>query len=426
MKSEKLKVSSFAEVITGGTPSTSVKEYWDNGTIPWLNSGELNKGIITDASNFITEAGLKSSSTRMMPPETVLIALTGATTGLTALLKIDACANQSVTGILPSKKHDSKYLFYFFKTQRSQILKKAWGGAQPHINQRYIKDYIVPLPPLEDQIRIANILSKAEALISQRKESLRLLDELLKSTFLEMFGDPVRNEKDWDEYKLNEIAKVKIGPFGSLLHFEDYIENGTPLVNPTHIVDGKIKVDRTLTVSDQKMTELTSYKMKIGDIVLGRRGEIGRCAIVTKNEDGFLCGTGSIFLTPSSKLNSTFLHYFISSSQIKKTLESVAKGVTMKNLNSGNLENLNVPLPISKLQTQFAHIVEKTEALKVHYQTSLQELENLYGSLSQRAFSSAGASAQAGKGELGFREGELAMAAEPKAVYSRPVKILKN
>src|ERR1035437_2955968 len=105
-----IKVSDFAEVITGGTPSTTVKEYWEGGTIPWLNSGELNKKYIYQSKNFITASGLKSSSTRLMPPETVLIALTGATTGLSALTKIEACANQSVTGILPSKNHNSDYL----------------------------------------------------------------------------------------------------------------------------------------------------------------------------------------------------------------------------------------------------------------------------------------------------------------------------
>jgi restriction endonuclease S subunit len=126
-----------------------------------------------------------------MPPNTVLIALTGATCGLSALSKIEACANQSVTGILPSKNHVPEYLFHYLRTQRQRILDKAWGNAQPHISQAFVKDFRVPLPSLPDQLHIANLLSKAENLIAQRKESIRLLDEFLKSTFLEMFGDPV-------------------------------------------------------------------------------------------------------------------------------------------------------------------------------------------------------------------------------------------
>src|SRR5690606_12346445 len=172
---------------------------------PWLNSGELNKGYIYNAENFITEAGLKNSSTKMMPANTVLIALTGATCGLSAITKIEACANQSVTGILPSNNHIPEYLFHYLRTQRQRILDKAWGNAQPHISQAFVKDFKVPLPPLPDQLHIANILSKAENLIAQRKESIRLLDEFLKSTFLEMFGDPVRNEKGWDVTSLSEF-----------------------------------------------------------------------------------------------------------------------------------------------------------------------------------------------------------------------------
>lgn len=380
------KISDFAEVITGGTPSTTKKEYWDGGNIPWLNSGELNKKYIYESKNFITELGLKNSSTRLMPPDTVLIALTGATCGLSALSKIEACANQSVTGILPSKSHVPEYLFHFLRTQRQRILDKAWGNAQPHISQAFVKDFRVPLPPLPDQLHIAILLSKAENLIAQRKESIRLLDEFLKSTFLEMFGDAVKNERKWNKLELKNYAKVRIGPFGSLLHREDYVQNGIPLVNPSHIGEGKISIDPELTISKEKMKELSAYVMNKGDVVLGRRGEIGRCAVVTNNEDGYLCGTGSIFIRPTEKLNPIFLYNIISSASMRKVLENSAKGITMKNLNSGIIENLKIPVPPIELQTQFAQIVEKTETLKSQYQQSLQELENLYGSLSQKAF----------------------------------------
>jgi type I restriction enzyme S subunit len=140
------KISDFAEVITGGTPSTTKNEYWEGGDIPWLNSGELNKKYIYESKNFITELGLKNSSTRLMPPDTVLIALTGATCGLSALSKLEACANQSVTGILPSKSHIPEYLFHFLRTQRQRILDKAWGNAQPHISQAFVKDFVVQFP----------------------------------------------------------------------------------------------------------------------------------------------------------------------------------------------------------------------------------------------------------------------------------------
>ena len=179
-----------------------------------------------------------------------------------------------------------------------------------------------------------------------------------------MFGDPVRNEKKWNITELKRIAKVRIGPFGSLLHREDYVKNGVPLVNPSHISEGKIIIDKELTISKKKMIEVSAYVMHEGDVVLGRRGEIGRCAVITQKEDGYLCGTGSIFIRPTNNLQSIFLYKVISSVSMRRVLENSAKGITMKNLNSGIIEELKITFPPIETQTQFAQIVEKTEALK--------------------------------------------------------------
>lgn len=299
-------------------------------------------------------------------------------------------------------KHDD------FLRQKNKL---CTGAIQSAISNTGIEKILVPVPDYPIQLKIAKILKKVERLITQRQQSITLLDKFLKSTFLEMFGDPERNEKDWSKSELKAFTKVRIGPFGSLLHREDYVQNGVPLVNPTHISEGKIIIDTKLTISKDKMKDLSAYVMHEGDVVLGRRGEIGRCAVVTENEEGFLCGTGSIFIRPTKALNPIFLYNVISSSSIRKVLENSAKGITMKNLNSGIIENLKIPVPPLALQNKFAQIVEKTEVLKAQYQSSLQELENLYASLSQRAF----------KGELTLNKAEepALMAAEPEAGFGK-------
>src|ERR1035437_2169435 len=137
-----------------------------------------------------------------------------------------------------------------------------------------------------------------------------------------MFGDPVRNEKEWKKSELKGFAKIRIGPFGSLLHREDYVQNGVPLVNPSHISQGKIIIDIDLTISKEKMKDLSAYVMHKDDVVLGRRGEIGRCAVVTETEEGYLCGTGSIFIRPTKSLHPIFLYNIISSSSMRKVLEN--------------------------------------------------------------------------------------------------------
>ncbi len=298
-----------------------------------------------------------------------------------------AYLNQHIFKVVFDQKKVDKYYFRFALKQTIDSLTKfAHGSTMKHIVKGDFEKHKIPLPSLEDQQKIAYILSKAEALTQKRKETLQLLDEFLKSTFLDMFGDPVKNPKGWEKEKMKEFSKVRIGPFGSLLHSEDYIQGGVPLINPSHIKDGKIFTDSKLTVSKEKMKQLSAYIVKRGDIILGRRGEIGRCAAVTENEEGFLCGTGSIFIRIFKELNPIFLYSVISSSSIKRVLENDAKGITMKNLNSGNIESLKIPVPPLQLQTQFAKMVEKVKGIKQQQEASLKEIENLYQSLLQRAF----------------------------------------
>lgn len=383
---KQVKVSDFADVITGGTPSTTVDEYWDRGTIPWLNSGELNKKYIYDAKNFITEAGLKSSSTRLMPAETVLIALTGATCGLSALMKIEACANQSVTGILPSEQHSPDYLLHYLRTQRERILDKAWGNAQPHISQKFVKDMLIPLPPLPDQLHIANILTKAENLITQRKESIRLLDEFLKSTFLEMFGDPEKNPKNLPFTELEKLCSVIVDCPHSTPVKSKEITN-FPCIRTSELTNGFISWGSMQYLDEPEYIKRTQRLIpEEGDIVYGREGTYGE-AIRIPSTHKFSLGQRTMLFRPNyNKTNSIFLWAMVRSEFVYRQAKKKNSGSTVGHVNVKDIKQFRILNPPIKLQTQFAQIVEKTEALKTQYQQSLQELENLYGSLSQKAF----------------------------------------
>jgi len=281
-----------------------------------------------------------------------------------------------------------EYLLKFIKSPigLTNVKNKTRGSVRESLNYKTLSDIEIPLPTVVEQLKIATILGKVESLIRRRKESIDLLDEFLKSIFEDMFGDPAKNEKGWETSTLKNLAKIRIGPFGSLLHQEDYVTDGIPLVNPSHIISGKIVVDWDLTITAEKIRLLSAYVLEENDVILARRGEMGRCAVVTKKEAGYLCGTGSIFIRPEESLNSVFLHNIISSAPIRLFLGNSAKGSTMKNLNSGIVENLKIPFPPIKIQNEFAAIVEKTQTLKARFQSILNDLEELYASLSQRAF----------------------------------------
>ena len=220
----------------------------------------------------------------------------------------------------------------------------------------------IPLPDRDTQSKILKTMKQTTSVLYSRQQQLAKLDELIKARFVEMFGDPVNNLLHWKKVKLSELADIKIGPFGSLLHKEDYVTGGHPLVNPSHIIDGKIIVDNDLTLTDEKYSELVSYHLKKDDIVLGRRGEMGRCAVVDR--EGLLCGTGSLLLRPTGVVTADYIQKIISFPTFKKTIEDMAVGQTMPNLNVPIVSNFMIilpPLSVQKENYAFAAEVDKSK-----------------------------------------------------------------
>ena len=179
-----IKLSKVATIVTGGTPSTEKKEYWENGTIPWLQSGCCQDCYVYEASKFITRSGYDNSSTRMMPKDTILIALTGATAGKVGYLTFDACGNQSITGITPNKDYLPKFIYYYLKSIRKKIISDCIGGAQPHISQGYVKNIDIPIISIKQQEGIVECLNNIEKLKASNLLKLSQLDDLIKSRFI--------------------------------------------------------------------------------------------------------------------------------------------------------------------------------------------------------------------------------------------------
>lgn len=383
-------VAEFAEVVTGGTPSTTKPEYWD-GDVPWLNSGSLNEGVITTPSKYITQLGLDNSSAKLMPKDTVLVALTGATTGQVGFLAIEASANQSVTGILPSKEHYPKYLYFFLKAQRKKMLGDAFGGAQPHINQKYIKDFKIPLPPLNDQVRIARLLSNVEGLIAQRKQYLQQLDDLLKSVFLEMFGDPVRNEKGWDVDRVGRSIKVQ---GGFAFKSKDIASSGNiKLVKIANVHVEDLTWDDVSYVPDSFIERHKRFALQEGDLLIAltrpviKSLNVVKTATVRKKDLPCLLNQRvARFLIDQSQTNKRFFLQYCYTEFFRNTVEGLCPPGLQPNVSTNQIEEIPFFYPPIDLQNEFAAVAGKVEGIKSRYHQSLTDLETLYGALSQLAF----------------------------------------
>jgi len=296
-----------------------------------------------------------------------------------------AVLNQHIFKVVFDKAEVDKS---FFVHQVQNILEnaasEAHGATMKHLTKPVFDALPFYLPSLEKQREIASVLDKVTELIALRKEQLAKLDQLVKSRFVELFGDPVSNPHGYPKVPLSELAEIKIGPFGSLLHKEDYIANGHALVNPSHILAGKISVDDELTVSDEKFRELSAYHLQIGDVVMGRRGEMGRCAVV--QSDGLLCGTGSLLIRTKGDVTADYLQKIISFPAFKKTIEDMAVGQTMPNLNVPIVSRFQIIKPPIEVQKAYYTFVEQTDKSKLAIQQSLNKLELLKKSLMQEYF----------------------------------------
>ena len=167
--------------------------------------------------------------------------------------------------------------------------------------------------------------------------------------------------ESWKWVRLSELMNsMSTGPFGSMLHKSDYVSNGIPLVNPANIVNGAIIASEKMMVSGETAKRLEPYTLRAGMIILGRRGEMGRCAVVGKAEDGWLCGTGSFFMMPSSCIFVNYLSVFVTTPYAKGYLSGASVGTTMSNLNHKILNSMPVPLPPLAEQKR---IVDKLEEI---------------------------------------------------------------
>ena len=277
-----------------------------------------------------------------------------------------------------------EYLWYALSSKIDELNSKGTGSTFKAVNKSTLSETEIPLPPLDEQRRIAATLDKVTDLIFKRRQQLDKLDELVKARFVEMFGDPVSNPHKWQKVALSNLADIRIGPFGSLLHKDDYITGGHPLVNPSHIFDGKIRVDEKLTISDEKYTEMEPYHLKVGDVVMGRRGEMGRCAVVQC--PGLLCGTGSLIIRTKGNVRPDYIQKIVSFPTFKKTIEDMAVGQTMPNLNVSIVADFQIIKPPMDVQNRYYNFVEQTEKVKTSIKCSLEKLETLKKALMQKYF----------------------------------------
>lgn len=381
----KVLLKNIAIIAAGQGAPQGDENYCDNG-VPFVKAGNLAELVegkpITEIQKVSGEVA-KKYRLRLYKKGSVLFAKSGMSClkGYIYVLPQDAYVVSHLACVIPNQDM-SEYLKYYFEYNRPNKLIK--DEAYPSISLTDIGELKIDIKTQGERENIVRNLACIAYLIELQKKQLQMFDILIKSRFIEMFGDPVSNPFKWDKVPLSELADIKIGPFGSLLHKDDYIENGHPLVNPSHIKDGKIVTDNKFTISDEKFREMDAYHLQIGDVVMGRRGEMGRCAVVT--EDGLLCGTGSLLVRSKGEITADYIQKIISFPSFKKIIEDMAVGQTMPNLNVSIVSNFKIIKPPIGVQHKYYSFVHQVEKLKSEEQKRLEKTQTLFDSLMQKYF----------------------------------------
>ncbi|MBQ8676951.1 MAG: restriction endonuclease subunit S [Alphaproteobacteria bacterium] len=318
----------------------------------------------------------------------ILITCRGVTCGTINKSKPFSWINGNAMVVHPFIKISSDFLFYYLNSVNFKPY--ISGSAQPQITRISLQPLSLPLPPFAEQKRIVGKIEELFAKIDNGIENLKTAQAQIKQyrqSVLKSAFDQCKHRGT-----INDIAQlIKIGPFGSLLHKSDYVKNAIPLVNPSHIKNLTILPNKDICVLPSKLKQLQSYVLKKYDIVIGRRGEMGRCAVVEEQQEGWLCGTGSMFLRLKKENYPYFYALYIASQQCIQHLERNAMGTTMKNLNEKIIKKVPIPLPSLSEQKRIVAKIEKrfavADELEKAVSDGLEKANQLKQSILKKAFS---------------------------------------
>ncbi|WP_308780129.1 restriction endonuclease subunit S [uncultured Clostridium sp.] len=383
---EYIKLNELCEINIGKTPSRNKNEYWGKG-FNWLSISDLKESRLSETREEITDIAVKECNMRLVPKNTVVMSFK-LSIGKTAILDKDMYTNEAIANF-PIKNKEKllpEYLFYALKTVNFNNTDRAVMGAT--LNKAKLNEIKIPYCDIEIQKRIINLLDKSQELIDKRKEQIEALDELVKSKFIEMFGNVNINDKEWNVTTMDKLIDV-IG--GYAFRSTEFVDVGIPVLKIGNINAGYFK--STNLMFWQKDDKLEKYLIKPGDLVISLTGTVGKedygnvCIMGDDYDEYYLNQRNAKLEIKSNELlNKYYLTYLLKVPEIKKRLTGISRGVRQANIANKDILNLEIPNPPIEIQNKFENFVKQVDKLKVEMEKSLKELEDNFNSLMQRAF----------------------------------------
>jgi type I restriction enzyme S subunit len=290
-----------------------------------------------------------------------------------------------------SNKVLARYAYYYL-SGNIQLLEAGFRGAGlKHISRKYIDKLQIPYPSIEVQLQIVGSLEKAEKLKDLREGADELSKVLLKNVFLEMFGDPAINTKNFESVPLKKLystkkSGTKCGPFGSALKKNEYIKGGVPVWTMDNIEENEFSKDGCLYISYEKFNELKSYSVESGDILISRAGTVGKMCVVQTNEQYSIISTNLIRLSlDDSKILPIYFTSLMTYFGDRVVKLKTGEDGSYTFMNTTVLDTLRIPLPPIELQRRFLDVSTRLTRLRLSQKNSRELIENLFNSVIQKA-----------------------------------------
>jgi len=284
-----------------------------------------------------------------------------------------ALLNQHIFKVVFDKVEiDKNYFVYAVKHKLQEMVSKTHGATMKHIIKKDFDNTLIPFPTLDKQIEIANILGKVEKLIDDRNDELLYLDNLIKARFVEMFGDPIKNPKEWPVFLIEDVVAkeknaLKAGPFGSDLRKEYYVNSGYKIYGQEQVIrENPFFGD--YYISEEKFKQLENCSVQAGDVLISLVGTYGKLLIIPEQFEPGIINPRLMKITfDKTKVNPYYFKYFFQSEALKRALADNTHGGTMDILNLGIVRKLRLPLPPLKFQNDFNVFIKQIDKSKVVY-----------------------------------------------------------
>lgn len=386
------KLSSFLKTKSGTTPLTTRAEFYEGGDIPWINSGELSQGILRDCQRHVTDIAVTECHLAIIPKQSTLIAMYGATAGDVGFLTFDTTINQAICAILPDVSiADPSYIYYYFKSRSSALKKLASGSARSNISQETIKNLQLLIPPIEQQHDIAGLLSTIDKLnecINTVSLCASKIISLVYDYWFVQFDFPDENGRPYKSsggrMVYNDQLKKEI-PEGweakkllDLFSFERGTEVGSAQYSNYKVNDNYVKFYRVRDVGDDSSTWVSKENdlqiVKPGDVVITLDGTVGKTGI---DIDGAISGGLRHAVDNSRKISSSMIWSILNSYYIQESLRRYVSGRGSILAHAGGAIN-DLSIPYSEhIFKKFQNVTDPMFALMVNCQQESKLLASL-------------------------------------------------